>query len=498
MNSMKSLFRPNSLRFRLLASTALLVVIILPLTAFALTSYYRSAVEQTFDQRLKVHLDNLVVLALRLGREIDAHDNSDQSSSSQESEKSPELKVIELGEPRFKRPFSGWYWQIRALDTSPRSIIVSDSLLDHRITSPDDLDDRDVAEEKIRRGYVVGPEDQILRYIEQILTAGGDDPGEAGDRYAFTVAITSSEIDKQVVRFRNMLVLALGVLGTGLVLTGFLQVRYGLAPLDVISRKLTAIRTGKADHLGGNFPVEIKPLQTELNALIRSNRDIVDRARTHVGNLAHALKTPLSVMSNEIDKVQEAGERDAEQIADLVATIRKQTGLMNDLVRHHLDRARMAAQVGIIGNSTPIQPVMLSLARTLKKIYKHKGVQLHIDCPEDLLFNGEQQDLEEILGNLLDNAFKWARSEVVLSVDEAPDKPGFVIIRVDDDGPGLSAEKRVQAMQRGQRLDENQPGSGLGLSIVADLAHLYNGTFDLQSSPENGLRAQVELPVARS
>jgi len=510
--------RPNSIRFRLLASTALLVAIILPITAFALTSYYRIAVEQTFDQRLKVHLDNLIALSLRQSRDDRTLEETEAPPVGEEAggeaggavdrapggnaedknvvDKPPAQdtgrKAIELGEPLFKRPFSGWYWQIRALDGAQKSIAISDSLLDQRI-SP--LPDRanSVSKDGLRRGYIEGPEGQMLRAIERVIIAGGDDvSGEKGQRLDYIVAISASQLDGQVAQFRNMLLLALGLLGAGLILAGFMQVRYGLAPLFVISRKLNDIRAGKADRLSGSFPAEIEPLQTALNALIRSNKDVVERARTHVGNLAHALKTPLSVISNETDQLQQE-EGAAGKFA---MRIGKQTQIMNDQVRHHLDRARMAAQIGIIGNATEIEPVMRSLSRTLQKIYKEKNIEISCDCSDQLLFRGERQDLEEMLGNLLDNAFKWASSRVTLSISQSAQKPDYLLLGVDDDGPGLSASKRAHAMKRGQRLDENLPGSGLGLSIVADLAHLYGGSLRLESSEQGGLRAELLLPLA--
>jgi signal transduction histidine kinase len=481
-------FRSNSLRFRLFASTALLVVIILPITAFALTSYYRSAVEQTFDQRLKVYLDNLVAVSLRRGRETD-----DQDTERRGNESRMGRQEIELGDPMFKRPFSGRYWQITVLGGVHNSVVISDSLLDQRIASLP-AQKNGVHGENLRRGYVTGPEGQLLRVVEQLIIAGGDEGGENGERYNYAVAISASELDQQVSQFRNMLLLALGLLGLGLVLTGLMQVGYGLAPLYVISRKLNEIRAGKADHLSGRFPAEIEPLQIELNALIRFNKEIVERARTHVGNLAHALKTPLSVLANETDKAKRLGGDSAE----FAIKIEKQIRMMNDQVRHHLDRARMAAQVGVIGSSTHVQPVTRSLARTLEKIYKEKGILFICECEEGVLFRGEKQDLEEMLGNLLDNAFKWARSEVCLSVRKSPLKPGYLAFRVDDDGPGLTANKQARAMQRGQRLDENLPGSGLGLSIVADLAHLYDGVFHLESSDKGGLCAELLLPEAKA
>lgn len=494
---MRVALRPNSLRFRLLASTVLLVLIVLPLTAFALTSYYRIAIEQTFDQRLKVHLDNLVAVSLRQTRE---HEQPDPPVEQQKPEKPSHRKVFELGEPLFKRPFSGWYWQISALDEGQNAVIVSDSLLDQRLVSlPNSSQSKETP--GVRRGYIKGPEGRVLRAIEQRIIAGGTEGGEPGEHYAYLIAISSSELEGQVSQFRNMLFLALGLLGLGLILAGLVQVRYGLAPLSVISRKLNDIRAGKADRLQGDFPSEIKPLQVELNALIRSNKDIVERARTHVGNLAHALKTPLSVLANEIDKAKSevALENKTGQsgrvACNLAHIVEKQTGIMNNQVRHHLDRARMAAQTGVIGSATSIQPITSSLSRTLQKIYKEKNIELICECGEELLFRGEKQDLEEMLGNLLDNAFKWAKSEVRLTVRDSSAKAGFFDILVEDDGPGLSVNKRQRAMQRGQRLDENLPGSGLGLSIVADLAHLYDGGFELEASKSGGLCARLRLPL---
>ncbi len=501
MNFMKHALRPNSLRFRLLASTALLVAIVLPITAFVLTSYYRIAVEQTFDQRLEVHLENLVALSVRQARDEEGHEEEAVAGkalgkgAAPDKEATVQRREIELGNPLFKRPCSGWYWQIRALDSAANSTVISDSLLDHRLVSlPAPAAPQ--PGETLKHGYIEGPEGQILRAVEEVIIAGGEEAGEKTERYTYIVAISSSQLDGQVSQFRNMLFLALGVLGLGLILAGVMQVRYVLAPLSVISRKLNDIRAGKADHLRGEFPVEIEPLQIELNALIRSNKDIVERARTHVGNLAHALKTPLSVLANEIDK---ARKEDAKGVAGIFAgIIDKQTKIMNDQVRHHLDRARMAAQISVIGSSTSVQPVTRSLSRTLQKIYKEKDIELECQCGDGLLFRGEQQDLEEMLGNLLDNAFKWARGKVRLTVVKALDKPGYLTIKVEDDGPGLSGDKRAQAMKRGQRLDENLPGSGLGLSIVADLAHLYNGVFLLEASQMGGLCAKLQLPVAIS
>jgi signal transduction histidine kinase len=250
-------------------------------------------------------------------------------------------------------------------------------------------------------------------------------------------------------------------------------------------QNLAQIRSGEAERLEGEQPEEIRPLQQELNALIQSNRDIVDRARTHVGNLAHALKTPLSVIANEARA--HGGPLSAKMV--------EQAEIMRTQITHHLDRARMAARSGAIGDVTDVARVLQALKRTVDRIYEERGIEIAIASAPRLKFQGEKQDFEEMVGNLLDNACKWARSRVKASAERADGTGKFTVI-VDDDGPGLTEEDRSKIGRRGQRLDETKPGSGLGLSIVADLAHLYKGRFELEPSPEGGLRARLELPAA--
>jgi signal transduction histidine kinase len=231
-------------------------------------------------------------------------------------------------------------------------------------------------------------------------------------------------------------------------------------------------------------------LARETNALLDSNREIVERARTHVGNLAHALKTPLSVIANEADT-----ER-----TPLAAKVLEQTRVMRDQVNHYLDRARAAARSNVVGSTTETAPVVEALVRTFQKIHRDGDLAFDVRLQATPRFRGEKQDLEEMLGNLLDNAGKWARSRIIvtLALDPAEDSGGqdFLLFRIDDDGPGLSEEQMEQAVKRGRRLDETKPGSGLGLSIVADLAAVYAGSFQLNRSPEGGLRATLRLPAA--
>ncbi len=269
-----------------------------------------------------------------------------------------------------------------------------------------------------------------------------------------------------------------------------MQVRFGLLPLREIRERLSAVRTGEAEKLEGNPPSEIEPLQVEINALIQSNQDIIERARTQVGNLAHALKTPLAVITNEANSDTSASAR----------KIAEQANIMRDQVNHYLDRARVAARVGVVGRVTEVAPVLDGLRRALERIYQERGLVIEVTCPPGARFQGERQDLEEMLGNLIDNACKWTRDEVdvVVRLAGVADASAGrrLLITVDDNGPGLTEEQRKQGIKRGRRLDESKPGSGLGHSIVADLAQSYRGTFTLEASEAGGLRACLDLPAA--
>jgi signal transduction histidine kinase len=255
--------------------------------------------------------------------------------------------------------------------------------------------------------------------------------------------------------------------------------------LRAIRQNLAEIRSGEAEQLEGELPEEIRPLQQELNALIQSNREIVDRARTHVGNLAHALKTPLSVISNEARAHE----------GPLSSKVIEQAQIMRTQITHHLDRARVAARSSVIGDTTDVDGVLQALKRTVDRLYEERGLDVEVASISGLKFQGERQDFEEMVGNLLDNACKWARSRVRAEAQPGKGAAHFTVI-VDDDGPGLTEAELAKGVRRGQRLDETKPGSGLGLSIVADLAHLYKGRFELEPSPEGGLRARLELPSA--
>jgi signal transduction histidine kinase len=453
--------RFNSLAFRLFASAAAWTLVVLPVTAILLVSIYRGALERNFDARLNVYMTSLVA-------------SSTTGGSRQPQEPAP------LGEPIFTIPFSGWYWQVKPLDGSDRPLYVSNSLLDQQLKLPSQTE---VSPDKTltRRAYEPGPEGQHLRVLEREIRPAGPN----STPYSYVVAGDGDEIDRDLSEFTQLLIAALGALGLGLLAATYFQVRYGLSPLGNIREDLAVIRSGKAEKLEGELPYEIRPLQQELNALIQSNREIVDRARTHVGNLAHALKTPLSVISNEARSHQ----------GPLATKVVEQAEVMRTQITHHLDRARVAARSSVIGGVTDVDQVLQGLKRALDRIHEERGLDLEITASPGLKFQGEKQDFEEMVGNLLDNACKWAKSRVSASAMRENGARRFTVT-VDDDGPGLHEAERKKVVKRGQRIDESKPGSGLGLSIVADLAHLYKGRFELEPSPDGGLRARLELPAA--
>ena len=469
--------RANSLALRLFIWAAGWTLVILIVTGIALSTLYRHAVERAFDRRLDVYLRTLV---------------ADVASPEEGGDKFPQS----IGEPLFELPLSGWYWQVTRLDAKAQvrsSRSLWDSALPHLDSGPS------AADAEYRQGYAQGPEGQTLRLVERNI-----DLGDEG-KYLIEVAGDASEIDDETRSFDRAIGATFAALTLALLLTTALQVRFGLAPLTRISQRLAAIRSGRAERLEGQFPMEIAPLARETNALIDANREIVERARMHVGNLAHALKTPLSVIVNE------AAARGDDPLAQKV---REQAEIMRDQVSRQLERARLAARLTVVGTLTDVSPVVTALARTMEKLHRDRDIAIAVDVPEHAFFRGEQQDLEEMIGNLVDNGCKWAQSRVAIEViadhgagsadkgqrgprgDSAEDgDKRRVRIIVDDDGPGLSPGEREQAALRGQRLDETKPGSGLGLSIVVELANLYSGVLTLGTAPIGGLRAELALPA---
>lgn len=416
-----------------------------------LSNAFRIAAENSLDAALTTDMDGLIAAA----------------------EPDPNGGVMLQGRflnHNFDRVYSGLYYQIR---TGASGGQISRSLFDREI-----VPFNQTRQGALTWGRAEGPEGQRLRVVSRRVDLT---PAQRSDGdYTFMVAGDMAEVELQISEFNATLFWSFLVLGGGLIVAILLQVRIGLQPLRRVSEALARIRDGKARRLDGRFPTEIAPLATELNSLIQHSEEVVGRARTHVSNLAHFLKTPLSVLAAEADA----------QPGPLADMVKRQVFSMRRQVDHYLSRARAAGSLDVLGNRTQVSAVMDDLARVIGRIHAH--IVIDAECPDTIYFRGERQDLEEMLGNLIDNACKWAKARVRVRCDNAG---GRLVLVVEDDGPGLSAEQRTQVGERGERLDESVPGSGLGLAIVRDISKLYGGFFGLDASPMGGVLARLELPA---
>jgi signal transduction histidine kinase len=449
----------RSLVRRLVLLAAVWNLVVLLVAGVFQTAQFRDSAIRRFDQALTVLTDDLYA----------------SSSVEDGAVKAPFLTDI-----RATRVYSGRYWQI--LEMTPgrtlRMIDQSRSLFDSSLVIPAIQTEHLAADPgKTQFFDLPGPQNSRLR-AAAILTRLPGYPRPV----VFIAAEDRSPIDRDADIFARNTAIALILLGAGLVSAVVVQVRVGLLPLFRLRRELGAVRRGKAERLDGRYPEELEPLAVEVNALLAHNQEVVERQRTHVGNLAHALKTPLSVMLTEANQ----------QPSPLAEVVSRQADVMREQVDHHLRRARAAARSQTSGERTPVEPILDELAVTLERIFHDKGVEIDWRCPEDLCFQGERQDFMELAGNVMENAGKWCRGKV-RAVAEAS-SPEQMTLTVDDDGPGLPPDRWIDALKRGQRMDEHTPGSGLGLSIVDELARAYGGSVTLGASLLGGLRVTLVLP----
>lgn len=447
--------RPKSVAVRLVLGAGLWIAAALVAGGLALSSLFRDSVERSFDARLVVLLESLV-------------------AASEVTAEGELVLTRAIGEPRFEQVYSGWYWQIDGAGALP---LRSRSLWDQLLLPPGEA--TATADNEAVQREAQGPDGQRLRLATRdILLPGRSTP------VRFSVGAERNELDQEINAFDATLFWALSGLGIGLLAAVFIQVRFGLQPLRRVGTALAAVRTGQATRLEGEFPTEIRPLADELNMLLEHNAAVVERARTHVSNLAHGLKTPLSVLTNEADAAPPGPLADA---------VRRQTTVMRRHVDHYLSRARAAASGQVLGARTEVMPVIEDLRRALARIHADRGLAFEVAGDAGAAFRGERQDLEEMLGNLIDNACKWAHSQVRIS---AAVQGLRLRLTVEDDGRGLAEAERETVFQRGLRLDEAVPGSGLGLAIVRDIADLYGGGVTLGPSALGGLAAVLDLPAA--
>ncbi len=458
--------RPGrSLTRRLIWLASAWIVVALMLTGWMLTSQYQESALRRLGNELGLAIDD-VVLATSAGPDG--------------------LSVAEIKDAPTLRGLSGKYWMVGEIDAGGgvRVLARSPSLAGESLYVAREL--------PVRLGQARG---DMITYNDRGILPDGSQPLRIGASLkslpgretplVFMAGIDRAQINTDTRQFATFTWTALLILGIGLMIAVFLQVQIGLRPLFDLRNEIADVRKGRTARIARDYPTEIQPLADQVNRLLDHNQEVVERQRTHVGNLAHALKTPLSVM------LAEAGTDDG-ALADIV---RRQSEVMKGQVDHHLRRARAAARAAHgLGERTPVAEVIDELAVMLERVFQSKDVEIDWRAPDELAFLGERQDLQEILGNLMENACKWSGRRVRVSA--GANGLGQMIAVVEDDGPGLPADQREGVLKRGTRLDEDAPGSGLGLSIVDDLTRAYGGRLTLAASDLGGLKAVLELPAA--
>jgi signal transduction histidine kinase len=459
----------GSLSRRMILIAAAWILLLLTGGGYALDRVLRDAVTRNFDDQLEYVLTSLVITA----------------------EIGPEGEVLnsrELADQRFLEPGSGLYYQISTPGKAP---YISRSLWDRQLAYGGKHRDRDIhaydsdqfVEKTPARGTIAGNpteetnHDGKLRIVERDLKLPG-----SPHWWRFQVAQSRTGLDAQITVLRKTLLRSFALLGFGLLAMAALQTFYGLWPLRKVREEIARMRSGKSRQIERPMPIEVAPMVEELNGLIAHNERQAEEARRHAGNLAHALKTPLTVIMN-------AATAEAD---DLGETVVREARTMRRQVDHHLARARAVGRRGSAHSRADVWPSLESVERAVARLYRH--VRIDIDGPKTLQVHVERQDLDEMLGNLIENAAKYGGGSVFVTVGQ---HSGFVEFLIEDDGAGIPEEQRVRIFDRGVRLDSGKPGTGLGMAIVRDVAEIYEGTVSLEESEDlGGLLVRLRLPAA--
>ena len=448
--------RKGSIAFSLFWLSAGWLILALAGTAFLLTDLYSRALDTNLSNQLKFDIDTL-------------------SSATLDSSE-PNFSDVSVTDPRFNRAATGWYWIIRSdagdvLATS-RSAVGS---VPPALTGKFDADN-------YRSGILSDEAGNRIRAIERSTTSNGKP-------LKITVTGNLDESLALVGQFRGQTLTVLSAVGIALAIMSGIVARLALRPIDRLGKAIERVREGESETITGSYPREISPLAEEVNELLRSNTQILERARNQVGNLAHGLKTPLAVLRNEAAAAKEN---------PLSRVVTSESEKMTQLVTTYLDRARLAARSGVVGKKADATMVMLRLVRVMQKL--NQRVTIAFKRPDASLpwFRGDEGDLEEMAGNLLDNACKWSKGQIAVTMmAERTPSAQMLLIRVEDDGPGLTEEEATKVLRRGVRLDEKTPGSGLGLDIVKELVDVYGGSLQLKRSVLGGLLCELRLPAAK-
>jgi signal transduction histidine kinase len=448
---------PNSLTLRAILLSTMWAAFSLAVIASVITTLYRNAAEKSYENILSAQLFSLIAAA-------DIDDSGRLTGAP------------ELGDIRYQQPASGWYWSVEPVGGKVTGVLKSISLGNGAIRS-EDLQTSPFSPDFRRQYQADGLDGETVDVFETEVALGTEDQVAR-----FRIMGNRNEFEAEIAGFSRSLYLYLAAFGIGSIFVNAMAILAGLRPLKSAADALAAVREGRSQRLDGEFPNEIAPLAGEMNALIDNNRRIVERARTQVGNLAHSLKTPLSVVINEGRTI---GGKTGTLISD-------QAEAMQTQIQHYLQRARVAAQRDSVVFRAPVEPVIDRMLRVMRKLNPDKSF-VSESGSSPVMFAGEAQDLEEILGNLLENAAKWGRKRIAVGL--LHEGANFTLT-VEDDGSGLDEHQIGEALKRGRRLDETKPGSGLGLSIVSDTVREYGGTVTLGRSRLGGLKAKLSLPRA--
>jgi len=442
----------RSLQRRMVLIAAVWITMLLGVGGLALVQVLDDTLTASFDEQLANNLNAMINAA--------------------ELDEVGDVRLLRpLGDQRFAEPYSGLYWQVSGGGHAP---FPSRSLWDRQLALPPGNQD---CRTPCKFESTQFPSETLRVFARSVRLPGAAQP------FLFQVAQSSRDLDRQKARTRTVVGWSLGVLGIGLIVMVGLQSIYGLAPLRRVSKAIAAIRSGEARRVEAQFPVEVEPLVAEINELLAHGEAQSEAARRHAGNLAHALKTPMSVL------IGEARGRDD----PLARTIEAQVQVMRRHVDHQLARARAAGRRAASTARTPVWPSLEAIARTVGRIHQGK-VLIDLAGDREASFRGEQQDLEEMLGNLIDNAALHGGGRVFITVEANADQ---VRVLVEDDGMGIAPDQRSRLFERGERLDTDKPGTGLGLAIVKDVAELYGGSVALDSSEDlGGLLVTLTLPLA--
>ena len=432
------------------------LIVALVATAFLLTELYSRALDTSLAETLEFHVETLTDLTLLSA--------------------SPGSEEIRVADPRFDRTGSGWYWAIR--DDKGGLLNFSNSYVGMVLGPlPGPFDSSN-----LKSAVLTDPFGIRIRVIERAVTVNG---------LPLHIMVSGSldEILTLVDDFRGQTLIVLGAVAIMLAVMSTIVARLALRPVQRLRREVERVREGEVASVTGSYPAELAPLSDEINELLRSNTQIIERARNQVGNLAHGLKTPLAVLRNEAS---------ADRKNPLAKVVTSETDKMTQLVTTYLDRARIAARSAVVGKKADATHVMLRLTRVMQKL--NPRVTIAMVRPDASLpwFRGDEGDLEEMAGNLLDNACKWSKSSIgVTLVAERSGQSTNLLVKIEDDGPGLTEEEAQKVLRRGVRLDEKTPGSGLGLDIVKELVDVYGGSLQLKRSVLGGLLAELRLPAAK-